>query len=236
MAITKFVETKMKSLGIKNPRDAIKIALDRKNKTKSRVSACFVLGQLNPPGSAQALLRLVRTEQNERIDWEAFSALGFIGDRRITKPLLKMLRNSTRRSRRQQIAYALWFLADARTKPVLIELLSNKKEDDAVRGYAAEGLGSLRPSLRSLEALASALEDASVNVRVSALCGLSLPACLLRLNPKQIKNRAARRFFIQEALPAVRARLHDRAAIKGEDTVASYASLVLSNWKGPKLA
>lgn len=231
-----YLETEMKALGIKNARDAIKIAIDRKNKSDIRARACYVFGRLRPPGSAQALLRLVRTEHDEGIGWEAFSALGSIGDHRVTKPLLKMLKNSPDPSRRQMIAYALWHLADARTKSVLIDLLANKEEDETVRGFAAEGLGSLRPTLRSLEALVSALDDASVYVRVSALCGLSIPSCILRAGVREVKYRAARRFFKQRAIPEIRTRLHDRAAIKGEGTVASYAASVLRNWRGPRRA
>lgn len=232
-AIAKFVKTEMEALDIKNACDAIKIAIDRKNKSDFRARACFVLGQLRPPGSAQALLRLVRTEENEGIDWAAFSALGSIGDYRITKPLLKMLERSENASRRQMITYALWFLADARARPVFIELLLDKDEDDTTRGFAAEGLGSLRPTQRSLEALVSALEDASVYVRVSALCGLSWPGELIRAAGKKWASRAARLVFIQKALPAIRRRLKDRAAIKGEGTVASYAASILSRWTVP---
>jgi HEAT repeat protein len=233
-AITKFVESKREALGIKNPRDAIKIALNRKNNSDFRERACFVLGHFKPPGSAQALLRLVRTEHDEGIGWEACMALGLIRDRRVTKPLLNLLKISTDPARRQMIAYALWGLADARARPVLIKLLSDKNEDETVRGFAAEGLGMLRPTVRSLGALVSALEDLSVNVRVSALCGLSAARYLVRANGSREKGRAARRFFNERAIPAIRARLHDRDAIKGEGTVASYAASVLSSWKGTK--
>ncbi|MBI3664245.1 MAG: HEAT repeat domain-containing protein [Acidobacteria bacterium] len=227
---TKLIEADLEELGITNARDAISIILDRKREGDLRARACFVVGQLKPPGSARALLRLVRTHPYDPIAWEAFSALGLIGDHRVTKPLLKMLERSKNVSRRQMIVYALWPLSDVRARPVLIKTLLDKEEDETVRGFAAEGLGMLRPTHRSLEALVSMLEDASVYVRVSALCGLGATGELIRADGRRASIRAARRVFVARAIPAIRARLKDRAAIKGEGSVASYAASILSRW------
>jgi len=230
---TKFIQAELHALGITNAHDAIRIILDRKKEADLRARACFVAGQLRPPGAARALLRLVRSHPDDPIAWEAFSALGLIGDRRVTKPLLRMLDNADSVSRRQMIVYALWPLSDVRARPVLIRTLLDKQEDETTRGFAAEGLGFVPLSKRSLEALITALGDARVYVRVSALCGLQTAGEALRARGKGLRNRGALRAFNERAIPAIRARLNDRAAIKGEATIAESAASILSRWKVP---
>jgi hypothetical protein len=171
------------------------------------------------------MLRIATAGADDQVTWEAFNALGMIGNRAITPSLLDLLSQTTEPTRRQQIVYALWFLADRRSIPTLLRLLADVEEDDSVRGYAAEGLGSHRHTTEILEALAAALSDSSVNVRVSALCALSGAH---RVVPKENRN-----VFQMKVVPAVIGRLTDQEGCQGEETIAEMARSLLDAWNLP---
>lgn len=223
------IQTEMKLIGAATTRELMHIAADQYRATESRVRACFLLGQIKDRAAAKALLRLGHTEHNDRVAWAAFSAIGLIGSPEVTDSLLGLLRSSTNRRKKQMVVYALWLLGDIRSRAVLIRTLADVTEDEKTRGFAAEGLGDLRPTAQTLEALVAALNEPSVFLRMSALCALGNAGEVIHARDVAVKPEA-RHVFRRKVLPAIQQRLTDTANIKGERTIASRAQSILARW------
>jgi HEAT repeat protein len=216
------IRTEMRRLRASSPRDLRRIAADRRYDEESRSKTCWLLGQIGDREAAATLLRLAEREANDRVTHEALSAIGMIGDCSVTAPLLKLLEGTAEKSRRAQIVYALWFLADRRAASALLNILNDSHEDDTTRGFAAEGLGSVRPTVDIVRALGNALSDSSVNVRMSALCALSSVYWCI---PDELSG-----LLEAQVVPAIERRLDDHAACPGEETVAELARSILQSW------
>ena len=90
----------------------------------------------------------------------------------------------------------------------MIKILLDKREVEKTRGFAAEALGFLHPTPRIEKAFIAALQDESVEVRYSTLCGLS-------------------GWRYSNALPFVKSLLSDHSIMAGEGTVAELAARVI---------
>ena len=80
--------------------------------------------------------------------------------------------------------------------PIVIETFKDKEEEDSVRGYAAEALGTIRPiSDDAIQALSQTLEDGNHYMKFAASVGLvrigksAVPALILALDSKNRETR-----------------------------------------------
>jgi HEAT repeat protein len=126
---------------------------------------------------------------------------------------MRLIRTTPSWQKRQAAVYGLWGLADQRAEGLLIRILLDKKEVEKTRGFAAEALGLLHPTPLIEEAYIAALQDSSVEVRYSALCGLGGSPC-------------------RGALPFVKNLLDDHAIGDGESTIAGLAATVILQIEG----
>jgi HEAT repeat protein len=189
-------------------RDLIRISGDSARPLEERVVACALLGDRRLRDAIPVLLQIASKEEDERLVWECLAAIGMVGSRTATRPLISLIRKTRSRLKRQAAVFALGQLADQRARPLFIQVLSNTKETEKTRGFAAEALGLLRPSRRSLETLTLALSDASVEVRYSALCGLAA-----------LRSK--------ESVPALKGLLNDSAVVDGSRPVAARAAAAI---------
>jgi HEAT repeat protein len=225
-AVTTWIETEKKTLHVRGANDALRLASGKTNNVRVRARACSLLGLLRAKEAIPVLLKIGQVEGNEELTWAALSALGLIGSHRATKPLIEVVRTAGEVRKKQAAAYALWLIGDNRARNTFIRIAEDSAEDDTTRGFAVEGLGSLKPTARTVTVLVRALQDSSVNVRFSALCALSGAASLavnLKVRPE------VRLLLTRRAIPAIRRRLQDKGKIKGEGTVAKLAGTILPN-------
>jgi HEAT repeat protein len=162
----------LKLLEAETSDDLIEIAQDASRSLEDRATACSLLGQMRSRQSAGVLLRLGLDAKENLLIWEAFAAVGAVGSRAATRPLLRLIRTTDSVFKRQAAVFALGFLHDERARPMLTKILLDAKENARTRGLAAEGLGLLRARPGTLQALVELLRDASAEVRYSALCSL----------------------------------------------------------------
>ncbi|MEN3002126.1 MAG: HEAT repeat domain-containing protein [Armatimonadota bacterium] len=185
----------MVQLGIR----CLPVALKAFENADARSAAAEVLvqfGSVSVPG----LLDILNRATDEGLKLDAITALGRIGDRRATDALLPYLNLPT--EKRRIVLVALGSIADPRTESILIEALRSPSEDPDARAQVALGLGQIgTPSAiraltdalgdldsqvadaaaqglqkaggRALDALAQALSDSRVSVRLRAVTALS---------------------------------------------------------------
>lgn len=232
-AVTTWIETEKKTLHVRGASDALRLASGKANNVRLRARACRLLGLLGAKQAIPVLLQIGQVEDSEELTWEALSALGFIRSHRATKPLIEVVRTAGDVRKKQAAAYALWLIGDNRARNTFIRVAEDRAEDETTRGFAVEGLGSLKPTARTVTVLVRALRDPSVNVRFSALCALS-GAAVLAVNQKV--RPEVRLLLTRRAIPAIRCRLQDKSEIKGEGTVAELAGTTLSNFVRLKAA
>jgi HEAT repeat protein len=156
------------------------------------------------------LLRLGIDGREDLLIWESLVALGVIGSRTATRPLLRLARASDSRIRRQAAVFALGLLNDKRGRSTLIKVLLDTKEGTKIRGLAAEALGLLPAKRGTTMVLVEMLQDPSAEVRYSALCALGA----LRAN---------------SALGSIESLLGDTAVVDGEMSVGDRAASVMAD-------
>jgi len=174
-----------------------------------RAQACSWAGQRHLRDALSPLLQIARTEEDPLLVWESLAALGSLGSRIATQPLILFVRSTHSATKRHGAIFALGRLYDPRARSVLVKIVSDRKEDERARGLAAEALGLLRPAKPSTSALIQALGDDSAEVRYSALLAIGALRC-------------------KEALPAVKRLRGDSAPVNGDGTIADHASRVTS--------
>lgn len=136
--------------------------------SETRLSACWLLGQLRDKRSVAALLVAF---SDCKLSWEAAKALGIINSKRAVKPLINSLLQGRETEQRAAAAYALGLLADERGIDPLVKVLNDPSIDERVRGHAAEALVHAGDA-RAVDQLIMALADHSAEVRFWAVFAL----------------------------------------------------------------
>jgi HEAT repeat protein len=167
------IRSRMAALGAATERDLLAICRDGMRPTEERTMACSLLGQIRSRRAIPLLLKIGSQEEEQLLVWEALSAVGAIHSRTATPRLMQLIRTSASPFKRQAAVFALWRLTDVRARPLLIRILRNEREDVKTRAFAAEALGLLPLTRNSVSAMIAALDDPSVEVRYSAVCGFS---------------------------------------------------------------
>jgi len=205
----------MTALGAASAADLTQICLDPGRKLEDRALACSLLGEIPSRASVLMLLAMGTTEEEPLLIWHSLAAVGAIGSRRATRPLMRLIKTTRSWFRRQAAVFALGQLSDQRAEPLLSRVLQNTKEVAKTRGFAAEALGLLDLAPQTQKALIAALQDESAEVRYSALCGIGAQ-----------RNRSA--------LPAVKSLLADRTVVDGTNTIADRAASVVETLTFPQ--
>ncbi|MCB2099346.1 MAG: HEAT repeat domain-containing protein [Rhodobacterales bacterium] len=112
----------------------------------TRLEAIAALGDSGDPRAFDPLLRLATGPAAPGQDrMEAAWALGNLGDRRAVEPLIGALRRDMkdRTGVMMAIIPALGALGDPRAVPVLLDCLTNRRDDWLARESAAEALGAI---------------------------------------------------------------------------------------------
>ena len=202
------IEKKMEQLGAYTGAELLAICTDKSRASQDRVQSCALLGQLKLREATSLLIRIAMGEVDERLVWESLSAVGAIGSRKATRPLLGILQAGTPGAVRRGAVFALMQLADERARGMLVRIAAGAREEEKIRGLATEALGMLRPRRRSLRFLIEALHDPCAEVRFASLCALGA----LREH---------------DALPFIRPLLSDTTVVDGDESVGDRAAVVL---------
>lgn len=131
---------------------------------------------LSPEQRDAALHALVGADPGAVVE----AALLLSEDASTTSQLVQLLETQSRPEVRQGILYALCWHGQPGLWDLMVEVLSNPREDPKVRGQAAEGLSYLfsylttdsREFTSGVNALLEALNDSSVEVRYCAVHAL----------------------------------------------------------------
>ena len=190
----------------------IHILSDVDREARDRALACSLLGLAGSRNALPFLLQIGTKTNDVLLEWEAFSAIGIARSRRLTRPLLKLVRASTSGRKKRAIIFALGLLNDERSRGALLGRLRDRSEDPTVRALAAEALGMLTPRRRTAQALIAALSDEFVQVRYSSLCSLEA-------------------LQIKDAAPQITRLLEDHTLAEGEATIADRASRALDGFR-----
>lgn len=180
-------------------------AFDENLPPEVRARACAEIGSHRFRPAIPSLLKLGSIAGDPLIVWQALDAVGAIGSKTATRPLLQLIRDSKSAFVRQAAVFAVGQLADPRARPHLIRVLKNKSELPKTRGFAAEALGLLRSQPASSETLISALGDVEPEVRCAAVSAIAA-----------LRDR--------RAVPALRSLLTDRTIVDGDRTLSEFAS------------
>ena len=183
--------------------------MDSSRPARERAQACAWAGQRHLTEALSTLLQIAKTEEDPLLVWESLAALGALGSRVATRPLILFLRSTQSATKRQGATFALGRLYDPRSRSILVKIVSDRKEDETTRGLAAEALGLLRPAKPSTSALIRALGDDEAEVRYSALLALGALRC-------------------REALPTLERLRNDSTLVDGDGTIADHASRVIT--------
>lgn len=179
-----------------------------------RVSACSVAGQLRNHDALGPLLTAVR-DSSERISFAAGNAISAIKSRKATRELIRVVRSGPDEHNRYAAICALFGVPDRRARPILLTVVNNNDGTPETRALAAEVLGQLPSTPRSVDSLAKALRNANPAVRFGALCGIggfaSLPTGDLE--------------------SAVAELLNDDSPGSGRETIGQRALLVLESFQ-----
>ncbi len=192
----------------------IQLIQDSSQSAEARAEGCSQLGLMKSRRAVPVLLEIGSKEKSELLFWESLKAVGTIGSKRATRPLMRLIRTTESRSRMTAAVLALLPLGDERAASLLIRIMLHGKDTPKARGLAAEALGWMRPKRDTLVALRKALEDPSEYLRYSAVCACS-----------GLRSRAM--------IPALGRLLTDEAELPGEGTIAQLAREVLQgvpNW------
>jgi HEAT repeat protein len=132
-----------------------------------RQRAARVLWRIGAPAVVPLIALVQDGNSASETRASAAHALGVIGDKRATKPLLSLLKDE-RYFVRQQAAWALGHMGEAAVTDV-VEMA--RSSSPATREAAVEALGNIKSS-GSIEALLSSLSDQNQNVRAAAVKAL----------------------------------------------------------------
>ncbi len=175
------------------------VALKAFENKDARQAAAEVLVQFDS-ASVPGLLAILNRATDEELKLDAINTLGRIGDQRATDALLPYLNLPP--EKRRIVLVALGSIADPRTEPILVEALRSPAEDPDAQAQVALGLGRIatpgairalvqalgdpdlevadaaaqglqQAGVKALDALASALADERVGVRMRAVAALS---------------------------------------------------------------
>lgn len=177
----------MVQLGVR----CLPVALKAFENADARSAATEVLVQFGN-ASVPGLLEILNRATDEGLKLDAITALGRIGDRRATDALLPYLNLPTEKKR--IVLVALGTIADPRTEPILIEALRSPAEDPDARAQVALGLGQMGTPA-AIRALIEALGDPDLQVADAAAQGLqkagtrALDALAQALNEKRVGIR-----------------------------------------------
>lgn len=142
----------------------------RDESTDVRATVCWALARFQDERVLPSLLEALKNS-DAVLRGEAARALGTLGSPQAFEPLLKAAHEDANVEVRQAAIYALNLLGDERAVEPLIALLTDRKEDEKVRGMAAEALAH-QMDRRAISPLIDALRDASVEVRFWAAFAL----------------------------------------------------------------
>lgn len=195
----------MAALGAKTPDDLLHVCKDASRAPEQRALACLLLGEERYRASVPALLNIAESEEEPLVVWQALSALGAIGDGRVLQQLIHLVRTAPSSLKRRAAVFAIVQFHTEKARPVLEKVLLHPHEAPETRGLAAEGLGLLRVSRKTLRILVRVLQDSSPELRYSALCALAA-----------LRSPAA--------LPAVKRLQNDKAAVDGGAAIADRAA------------
>ena len=202
---------KLRAAGIESFEAADSAARDSSVATKTRMRACWLLGQLR---QKRAVASLLRAFVDPKLTWEAAKALGVINSKRAVEPLIDSLLESTDREQRAAAAYALGLMADERARDPLVQVLSDPSVDPKVRGHAAEALAQLADD-RVADHLVTALKDRSVEVRYWSTFALG-----------QLRNK--------KAVPELKKLLTTRAVLPGWGKISDAAREAIASIEAGK--
>lgn len=141
-----------------------------------RGPALDVLTRLKEPSVPVLVELLVKGDQDVRMG--AADSLGKVGSKKATPALLKATRD-IKAVRRIAIS-SLCTICDPRSEDLLVEVLSQNKDDGEIRARAARAL-SVIGGPRSISTLTGALGDWDLKVRTSVISGLQ------RIGPSAVK-------------------------------------------------
>ncbi len=151
--------------------DALFSALENEHTDpETRKILCWVAARLEDERATLPLIRLL-SHSDEELREEAARSLGQIGGVKAVEPLIDALLLDRVADVRCAAAYALGLIGDTRAMTPLIQILSDRSEAPAVRGFAAEALADLEEPA-AVKPLVDALSDASQEVRFWATFAL----------------------------------------------------------------
>jgi len=172
MLISEFL-SRLADLGIQSLDDVLPKYSDSQTTEEERNRIRENISGLNSVGSIPFHLSAFTVNDFDLVHQSSL-ALGYIGSKRATRPLLKILRQSQWWHSRMFAAAALMHLRDKRAIFRLIEVIENINEDERVRDEAAEALSVFirkRPN-RVIPALLHVADDVSDWVRWSVAFSL----------------------------------------------------------------
>jgi len=125
---------------------------------------------------AEPMLRRVMADIDPRVSQAAVQGLANVGGGESIPPLLGLLTRGRDNDVRGSVVYALGKLCARRAVPILIEILMDVTETPAVRGFAAESLGSIGDR-GACSSLVECLDDSVVEVQWWAAFALGELGC-----------------------------------------------------------
>jgi HEAT repeat protein len=148
-------------MGVDSSKDLVEV-LQGNSLQMTRLTACWLLGQLRYKRAVKPLLKVFESEGKLFI-WESAKSLGLIKSKRAVLPLISFLA-SRNAERRAASSYALGLLKDVRAVEPLVKVISNKNESNKVRGLAAEALGQIGDR-KAVEPLLKCLNEPEAEIR-----------------------------------------------------------------------
>jgi HEAT repeat protein len=135
--VTRSVKPLLK-IGINSYKDLVE-ALQSNPSQTTRLTACWLLGQLRYKRAVKPLLKVFESKEKYLI-WESAKSLGFIKSKYAIPPLISFL-ESGNPIQRAASSYALGLLKESKAVEPLIKVVNNKNESNKIRGLAIEALG-----------------------------------------------------------------------------------------------
>lgn len=161
----------MREMGLSGVEDALAAAERRDLDAETRARALFVLQAFPERAYVERVLAILWASETAGLSGEAAKVLSALASRRATKPLLRILRETSKEHVAFACVYALWFLHDRRSDRTLRWVVSQPRFEASTRGMAAEALGMFPKALPFLLGLA---DHPIPDVRVGALFGVGI--------------------------------------------------------------
>jgi HEAT repeat protein len=160
--------------------ELIEFLLDERQDTEPRLTACWLLAQLDDDKKLVPVFLSTLQDKVPRIRTSSAQVLGRVYDARAIEPLIATLTEDASAEVRTVAANSLGsmgqFVGHKKAKKAikaLISVLENESEASMVRGEAAEALGNIGHAL-AVAPLLAALEDTSAEVRFWAVFALGV--------------------------------------------------------------